>query len=58
MISGEMMSRLDKVAVILFGLVTLLMFAGMGLETYLSYSCKEAAIKSNLTAIEIKEICK
>jgi len=52
------MDRLDKIAVITFGLVTILLFAGMGIETYLSYSCKESAINSKLTASEIKEICK
>jgi len=52
------MIRLDKIAVILAGITTLMLFIGIGCEKYFLYSCTQSALKQQLSSTEIKEICK
>jgi exopolysaccharide biosynthesis protein len=52
------MTILDKVAVIIFGLVAITLFIGIGVEQYMLYSCKQTAIKQHFSIIAIQEICR
>jgi hypothetical protein len=50
------MPRLDKIAVIILGLVVLNMFIGIILEQYNKLDCRQISMQQNI--IGIQEICR